>query len=488
VAGLQVRVRFELSGRNRFLLMEPSALADRLAAHRTLASVPREELEWLVRNGHERIIGKGEVLTERGGPVPGFYVVLDGHLSIRLESGMGLRTVMEWRGGDVTGMLPYSRIKSPPADVVAEEQTFLFAVAPENVARMARECPQLTTVLVHVMLDRARVFSTNDLLDEKTMSLGRIAAGLAHELNNPASAVVRSAKTLVEQLSASEQATRRFCGLNLSDAECATIEALRARRSVPAETLSPLERADRQDAVADWLSARRIDGVDVEPLAEAGFVPEDLDGLASAVGSERLKPVLGYISINQNILRLATEIHTAASRIHTLVAAVKGFTYVNQQATLQPIAIDRGLSDTVTVLRSKAKEQSVNVELQLAPNLPAVDGYGGELNQVWANLVDNAIDATPGGHVRVSAEAANGKVVVRVVDDGPGIPPDVAKRIFDPFFTTKGVGKGTGLGLDIARRILQRHQGVIDVTSGSSGTEFRVTLPASPSTPCVPSH
>src|SRR6185436_3201941 len=190
----------------------------------------------------------------------------------------------------------------------------------------------------------------------------------------------------------------------------------------------------------------------------------------------------------QNIRRLAAEIHTAASRIHTLVAAVKGFTYVNQQATPQPVAIDRGLSDTVTVLRSKAKEQSVDVELQVAPNLPAVDGYGGELNQVWSNLIDNAIDATPGGHVHVKAEASNGRVVVRVIDDGPGIPPDIAKRIFDPFFTTKGVGKGTGIGLDIARRILARHQGILDVTSGSGSTEFRVTLPASKSTPDVSSH
>lgn len=468
--------------------MDRTALIDRLAAHRTLASVPREELEWLVRNGYERIVGRGEVLAERGGPVPGFYAVLDGHLSIQLDSGMGLRTVMEWRGGDVTGLLPYSRIKSPLGHVVAQEQTFLFCVDKENVPRLAKECPELTAVLVHVMLDRARVFSTNDLLDEKTMSLGRIAAGLAHELNNPASAVVRSAKTLVEQLSAAEDATRSFCGLNLSDAECATIEALRTRRSAPVETLSPLERADRQDAITDWLSARRISSVDVQPLAEAGFATQDLDDLSKAVGAERLGTVLGYLSINQNIRRLADEIHTAASRIHTLVAAVKGFTYVNQQATLQPIAIDRGLSDTVTVLRSKAKEQSVHVELQLPAGLPAVEGYGGELNQVWSNLIDNAIDATPGGHVRVNAEASNGQVIVRVIDDGPGIPPEVCKRIFDPFFTTKGVGKGTGLGLDIARRILLRHRGVIDMTSGAGGTEFRVTLPASPSTPDVSSH
>ena len=125
----------------------------------------------------------------------------------------------------------------------------------------------------------------------------------------------------------------------------------------------------------------------------------------------------------------------------------------------------------------------MNVELEVEPDLPAVDGYGGELNQVWANLLDNAIDAAPGGRVRVKAEREAGQVVVRVIDNGRGIPPDIVNRIFDPFFTTKEVGKGTGLGLDIARRIVQRHHGEIEVSSGSGATEFRVTLPASSSTP-----
>jgi signal transduction histidine kinase len=222
--------------------------------------------------------------------------------------------------------------------------------------------------------------------------------------------------------------------------------------------------------------------VDVQPLAESGFKPADLETINALVGRDKVAAVFAQMSADQSVRRLAAEIDTAASRIHTLVAAVKGFTYMNQQATLQPIAIGRGLSDTVTVLRSKAKATSVNVELEVPPNLPAVDGYGGELNQVWANLLDNAIDAAPGGRVRVKADREGGNVVVRVIDNGRGIPPDIVNRIFDPFFTTKEVGKGTGLGLDIARRIVQRHHGEIEASSGSGETEFRVTLPASVST------
>jgi signal transduction histidine kinase len=214
---------------------------------------------------------------------------------------------------------------------------------------------------------------------------------------------------------------------------------------------------------------------------DAGFQAADFDAIAALAGAEKVGAVLDHVTTGQNVRQLAEEIETAAERIHSLVAAVKGFTYVNQQATPQPVSIGRGLADTVTVLRSKAKAKSVNVSVQVADHLPCVDGYGGELNQVWANLLDNAIDATPGGHVTIDATADGPHVVVRVVDDGPGIPDELRHRIFDPFFTTKAIGQGTGLGLDIAQRIVQRHRGAIDVNTSSRGTEFRVTLPASPS-------
>ena len=462
--------------------MSDAALIERLAAHRTIASAPRRQLQWLADVGHVRTFQPGEVLTPSTGPVTGMYIILDGHVSIRVDRGSGPRIVMEWHGGDVTGLLPYSRIHAPPGDVVAEERTELLMVNPADLPRMISECHELTGELVHVMVDRARAFRSSELLDEKMASLGRLAAGLAHELNNPASAVARSAEILVAELDVLEEATKQFCALNLSDAQCMTIAAVRDEHLATPVARSPLDVADREDAIADWLDARGVSGVEIAPLAESAFAPADLDAIGASVGVDRIGPVLSHLSAVETVRRLASEISTAASRIHALVAAVKGFTYMDQQATLKPIAIGRGLSDTLTVLRSKARAKSVDVELQVPPDLPDVDGYGGELNQVWANLVDNAIDATPKGHVLVSAAAENGHVVVRVVDDGPGIPADVVGRIFDPFFTTKGVGDGTGLGLDIARRIVQRHHGEIDLSTEATGTEFRVTLPVSRST------
>jgi len=398
---------------------------------------------------------------------------------IRVDSGAGPRIVMEWHGGDVTGVLPYSRIRKPPGSVVAEERSTILTVDAAEVPRVIRECPDLTSVLVHVMLDRARVFKSSELLDEKMSSLGRLAAGLAHELNNPASAVSRSAKMLAEKVTDLENATRRFCSLKLSDGQCEVISLLRQSHLGDRPRLSPLDLSDRTDELETWMEAHLVESLDPAPLAEAGFAPADLDQLSSAVGAANVPPVLAQLSASLSVRQLVTEIDTAASRIHTLVAAVKGFTYVNQQATLQPIAIGRGLADTITVLRSKAKHQQVEIELHVPDDLPAVEGYGGELNQVWANLVDNAIDATPGGHVRLEASAADGRVMVKVIDDGKGIPPDVLNRMFDPFFTTKEVGHGTGLGLDIARRIVHRHRGAIDVTSAPGRTEFCVTLPIS---------
>ena len=457
--------------------MSDQPVVDRLAGHRTLSTVPRFQLQWLATEGHVRTLEVGDILTTAGVPVAGMFVVFEGHLSIRVDRGAGSRIVMEWHGGDVTGLLPYSRLKTPPGNVVAEKCTELLMLDREKIPHLIRECPDLAAVLVHVMIDRARVFKSSELLDEKMVSLGRLAAGLAHELNNPASAVARSAKALISELELLDRSRRTLSRLNMSDTQVFSISALRGDRNTATASATPLEISDREDALSDWMDEHSVSDVELKPLATLAYEPSDLEAISESVGVENVGPVLSHISSEATVRRLATEISTAASRIHALVAAVKGFTYMDQNAAMQPVAIGRGLADTITILGSKARSNSVEVTLNIPADLPDVQGFGGELNQVWANLIDNAIDAAPRGHVRVTASVELGSVVVRVADDGPGIPPDVVARIFDPFFTTKSVGNGTGLGLDIARRILSRHHGVIDLTSNEHGTEFRVTLP-----------
>jgi signal transduction histidine kinase len=460
-------------------------LVERLLAHRTVGSAPRAQLEWLAAHGELRTIAVGEPTAIENEAITGLWVLLSGHVSIRVDRGAGPRKVMEWRGGDVSGLLPYSRLTKPPGTARAEEVTEILFVSRDHFPEMTRECHELTAIFVHVMLDRARVFTSSDQQVEKILSLGRLAAGLAHELNNPASAVARSAATLKEYLAAVESASQTLAAARFSDAEVAAIADVHAACATadPISHLNPIERADREDEIGLWLDRHGVDGRLAESLADSVVTVKAFDYLSSVLEGEKLTAALRWISAICAARRLAGEIETASSRIHHLVAAVRGFTYLDQAAVPKPIDIGKGLSDTLVVLGSKARAKSVATTLTVAPDLPQVDGYGGELNQVWANLIDNALDAVPAsaGRVVLSAARDDRYVVVRIADNGPGIPEEVQRRVFEPFFTTKPVGVGTGLGLDIARRIVNRHDGHIEFDTGPGGTEFRVMLPVTAS-------
>ena len=461
-------------------ISEPVELVDRLASHRTLAAAPREQLAWLAAHGQLRQFPAGHTVFRTGEPITELYVVLTGRFSIHVHGGSGWRKVMEWRGGDVSGLLPYSRMKASPGDNCTDEPTELVAVHRDLFPEMIRECHELTAILVHEMLDRARHFRASDLHDEKLASLGRLAAGLAHELNNPASAAARSAATLLERMTALETAFYALGGVRLSEAELAAFFTLRSRRLAggPPAMLSPLEQAEREETIGDWLERHGVDRDAAEGLAETSLTLEALDTLAKGIGSEALGVALTALAVSCRTRRLVSDVERAAGRVHELVAAVKGFTYMDQATAPKAVDLARGLADTLAILRSKAKLKSVRLNADLEPDLPAVEGFGGELNQVWANLIDNAVDAVAdGGSVEVSARREGGWVVVRVVDDGPGIPAELRGRIFEPMFTTKEAGEGTGLGLAIARTLVARHEGEIEVESRPGRTEFRVRLP-----------
>jgi signal transduction histidine kinase len=460
---------------------EEGELVERLAAHRTLATAPREQLEWAARHGEFITFPAGHTVMHEGTPIVNLWVVLSGRLSIHVHRGATWRRVMEWRGGDVTGLLPYSRMKVAPGDSRTDEPTEALALHQNVFPEMIRECHELTAILVHVMLDRARHFRSSDLHDEKLASLGRLAAGLAHELNNPASAVARSAEVLLESMPEAEAAFRALGGVRLSPEALLAFDQLceKCLSGEPRGLGSPLEEAERQDALGAWLERFGIDRSFGEALAESALTPQALETAARDLGRETLAVALPALAASCGTRRLASDIQRAASRIHELVAAVKGFTYMDQAAVPKPVDLARGLADTLTILRSKAKPKSVRLSARVDPDLPAVDGFGGELNQVWSNLIGNAIEAVgDGGSVEVTASHQDSSVVVRVVDDGPGIPPDVLERIFEPFFTTKPTGEGTGLGLAIARSLIGQHEGEIEVESRPGRTEFRVTLPA----------
>ena len=454
-------------------------LIDRLASHKTFDGVPREELAWLAAHGSMRLLDEGEVLTAKGTPVKALYVVLAGRIAIFIDRGTGRHKLMEWHAGDVTGMLPYSRLVSPPADTVAQERTEIFEVPREDLAGMIRDCHQLTTLLVHKMLDRSKQFTSSALQDEKMLSLGKLSAGVAHELNNPVAAIERSAALLEDRLDEAEQATRVLGASRLSDAQLAALDGVRTSCLIRVPgVLSPIQQAEREDAITDWLTDHGVDAAVAGPLAETNVTLEALERVAAVIEGPALVAALRSVASGCSVRVIASEIQGAATRISGLVLAIKGFTHMDQATVAEPVDLAASLADTVTVLNAKARSKSAAITINLDPDLPRVRGFAGELNQIWANLIDNALDAIPtSGRVDVTAERDRHRIIVRVIDNGPGIPDEIRERVFDPFFTTKPVGKGTGLGLDIVQRLITHNEAEIDVRSVPGRTEFTVSLP-----------
>jgi signal transduction histidine kinase len=458
----------------------PAELVVRLRTFPQLDDVPDEELLWLATEGRCERYEVDELVVAAGGDTVGLFFVLAGRLAFYVGEREQRRKPIEWRAGEFTGILPFSRLVAPPGDTVAAEPVEMIVLPKERFPDMVRSCYRLTALTVHVMLDRARLFNSVALHNEKMISLGKLAAGLAHELNNPASAIARSADDLDARLSDADGGARALGAAGLDADQIALLERVRDRclDADPTAIRSPIEQADREDALIDWLDDRGVDADLALPLAETSIVLDDLDGLATLLDGAQLAIGLTWIARSCGVRTLAAEIGEAAERIHTLVGSVKGFTHMDRARIARPIDVAHGISSTLTMLEGRARDRGAAVVLDLPPDLPRVRGFGGELNQVWMNLIDNALDAIDsGGRVEVAAVHEGERVVVTVRDDGPGIPDEVRSKIFDPFYTTKGVGEGTGLGLDIVRRLVDGHGGTGELETGPGGTAFRVGLP-----------
>jgi signal transduction histidine kinase len=461
--------------------MDTENLIDRLAGHKTVGSAPRPELEWVATHGRPRRLAPGEILTARAaGFVEGLFIILTGQIGLHVDRANGREKVIEWHAGDVCGLLPYSRLQSPPGDSMAEQWTDIVVIPRDDLPRLIQECHALTSMLVHVLIDRAKHFTSADLQAEKMVSLGKLSAGLAHELNNPASAITRNAKALRDAMTESEETSRALGALALSSGQLAAIDGVRQQclNSTPHAVRSPLQQADREADFSDWLIAHGADADAAVPLAETSMELSQLEALTAALNGPQLTATVRWLASACLTRHLTADIEQAGARISGLVDAVKSFTHMDQNATAGPVDVAEGLTQTLAILKGKARGKSVSVTITVDAALPRAHGIAGELNQIWVNLIDNAIDAAPAsGTVAIGAALEGLQVVVRIVDNGPGIPQEIARRIFDPFFTTKKVGQGTGLGLDIVNRILRKHHGTIAVESKPGRTEFAVSLP-----------
>src|SRR5579863_1637118 len=442
------------------------------------ADLPGDQIEWFISQTQELRVKAGDVYIRQGDPADAMFVVIEGHLQGRGEfSGEAITFVIE--PGDVTGLLPFSRMKQFKVSLRAETDSRALRFPATLFPVLVQKMPELTQRLVGLMADRIRETTRIEQQRDRLAGLGKLSAGLAHELNNPASAAKRAATQLRDTIKKIRNASLELGRRDLTPAQKAEIEKLEnffIQRDEPPP--DPLTMSDMEEQLDSLLRSHGQNDLWqlAADLAHRSVKPEMLESLFAIVDAGTARAALVRIAASVEIANLLNEIESSASRISDLVRAIKEYTYMDQ-APVQNVDIVKGLETTLTIMGHKLKRGvAVQRDYQKVPLM--VNSFGSELNQIWTNLIDNAIDAMGGkGELRIRTYREDGCVVVEIADNGPGISPEIKAHIFEPFFTTKGVGEGTGLGLDTVQRIVKKHRGSIQVTSKPGDTRFQVWLP-----------
>ncbi len=458
---------------------QPLALALRQIA--IFADLEEEQLQWFASQARDMRLAPGEIVIRAGDPADALFVLLEGEIQGRAENAPGDLPLFIARAGQVTGMLPFSRMTTFSITARAVLPTRVARFHKDHFPEMLQRIPQLLPRLMGVLADRIRESSRSVQQREKLMALGKLSAGLAHELNNPAAAARRSAEALRKAAHELRRIDARLNRSELSNDQRVFLSHLQeeAIRSLANTTpLDALDQSDLEDSIGSWLEKRNIPDPFrlAGPIVEAGITVHSLDALESKFERSLLEEVVQRFVHSVTAEKLTLEIEAATGRISELVRAIKEYSYMDQMPE-QEIDVHAGIESTLTILNFRLKK-GVNVIRQFDRSLPRIRARGSELNQVWTNLIDNAIDAMDGkGTLAIRTAHELSYALVEIKDNGAGIPEEIQSRIFEPFFTTKGVGSGSGLGLDVVYRIVQNHHGEITVESRPGETRFEVRLP-----------
>ena len=460
-----------------------------------LADLSDDDLAWIAGQSELVELPPGGVLFGPGEPAEWMFIALDGTLQAQREQlGPGSPQFV-FRAGDIGGTIPFSRMTTFAGTGRALTRARLVRFPKARFPELLRRTPALQPRFVALLADRVRDATRRDAQFEKLTALGRLSAGFAHELNNPAAGASRAAAASLARLARRSEAAAAVVAAGLTPAMLESLDTLRtevADRLAAAgpgdgttPALGPIARADQEDSLARWLAAT---GVPTPHQYAGTFVDVGLDEAALAravaeVPSAARAAALVWLESLACDQMLLTTVRQAAERVASLVDAVKSYTQMDRVHAMEEVDVRTGLESALALTVPRARERRIAVSLEYPPAIPRVPGYPADLNQAWGALLENAVDAASAlpagaGRVTVRVAAEDGAVVVDVIDNGPGIPPELQDRVWEPFFTTKDVGRGTGLGLDIARRIVvDQHGGQICLSSAPGDTRFTVRLP-----------
>jgi len=450
------------------------------------AQMSEDDLEVLSNSVEVLEISAGEMLFTEGDEGDRAYVIKDGEVEILKNSG-GREVLLAVRGsGIVIGEIALLESLRRTASVRARTDVVLYVIGKEDFENFLKSSPSALHSMFNTILSRYHENQSQLRQGEKMAQLGTLTAGVAHELNNPAAAVQRGADQLQKAINDLNGTYARIAELGFSDSQLATLNRLaqlvQEKAKSPPE-MDALVRSDREYAIETWLEGHGIENPwDVAPtMVNLDFNEEELGTLAEDFAAEKLVCIVNWLNATFNVFSLLKEIGEGAGRMSKIVKSLKSYSYLDQ-APMQEINIHEGLDDTLVILQNKLKKNKVNVKREYALDLPLINAYGSELNQVWTNLIDNAADALEGREnseliIRTRPDGLNW-VIIEFEDNGPGIPEEIRDKIFDAFFTTKPPGKGSGLGLDISyKTIVQKHRGDLQVQSKPGQTIFLVRLP-----------
>ncbi len=444
--------------------------------------VPDHQLNWLLKKSKIESFKQGEYVFKKGDIIDKLSIILEGTLEIKFEQNGNYKVIDQITKNGIAGLLPFSRMSSAMGYGEVIEHANVLFLDKSFFREMVADHYELTESLVHNMTSRVREFTKNNVQSEKMMALGKLSAGLAHELNNPASAMLRSAKALKKHLSNVPEKFKKITSIKISEEEVDILNNILFDKinNRPENNMKLTERNEKEDELEEWLEDHGVDNAFelTETLLDFCMDINAIEEIHEAIGEQNFPNAIEWIENVLTTEKMVDDIEEASDRISSLVQSIKSYTHMDRAPEKVATDIHVGIKSTLTMLNHKLKKKNIAIEKDFENNMPKPKIFVSEMNQVWTNLIDNAIDAMEhSGTLQITTQKDNEYAKIEISDDGQGIPEEHLNKIFDPFFTTKSIGEGTGMGLEVVQRIIKQHNGNIKVASKKGKTTFTVCIP-----------